>query len=155
MPVSDLFPRPGPTSAPGHGWAESTPGFGRWLHDFTDGTWSWSEEMIAMYDAGLSNPGDVEAVFARLHPDDRDRVRTSLEDAMRSGSPLNGQYRFRTDTRGERVFAFFGDPVRIGRDMVVSLRGYTIDVTDHVHAVARGMAAEMVEQLLRERTPDR
>lgn len=105
-----------------------------------------------MYDAGLSNPGDVEAVFERLHPDDSERVRSSLERAMRAGEPLHGQYRFRTDTRGERVFAFFGDPVRIGRDMVVALRGYTIDVTDHVDAVARGMAAEMFEEMLRERS---
>ena len=150
MHASDVDLQPG-TSPSSRGWAESTPGFGRWLHDFTDGTWSWSEEMIAMYDAGLSNPGDVEAVFARLHPDDSERVRASLERAMRDGTPLHGQYRFRTDTRGERVFAFFGDPIRIGRDMVVSLRGYTIDVTDHVHAMARGMALEMAEELLRER----
>lgn len=133
------------------GWAEPVPGFGRWLHDFTDGSWSWSEEMIAMYDAGLSNPGDVEAVFARVHPDDRERTRADLEHAMASGLPLSGQYRFGTDTRGERVFAFFGDPVRIGRDMVVALRGYTIDVTEHVDAVARSMAAEMVQGLVRQR----
>ena len=142
MHENDLFPHPGAGTRPVRGWTRDAPGFGRWLHDFTDGTWSWSEEMIQMYDAGLSNPGDVEAVFARLHPDDADRVRTSLGRAMRAGEPLHGQYRFRTDTRGERVFAFFGDPVRIGHAMVVALRGYTIDVTEHVHAVAQELVRE-------------
>lgn len=149
MSTGRAYPHPDMNRA--RGWARPVPGFGRWLHDFTDGTWSWSEEMIAMYDAGLSNPGDVEAVFARVHPEDSERTRASLEHAMRAGLPLHGQYRFRTDTRGERVFAFFGDPVRIGHDMVVALRGYTIDVTEHVDTVARSMAAEMAEGLVRQR----
>ena len=136
-----------PRGGPG-GWAEPVPGFGRWLHDFTDDTWSWSPEMIAMFDAGLTNPGDVGVILERLHPDDREQVRRAVQHATRTGEPLHGLYRFRTDTRGERVFAFFGDPIHIGRDTVVSLRGYTIDVTEQVHAVARELVREAQDSVL-------
>lgn len=113
------------------------PRFGRWSIDLATGEWTWSDELIAMYDTGLSNPGDVSLIFEAMHPDDRAAIEERLAVALVTHGPLVGQYRLDTRTRGPRVFSFVGDVERDADQQAVRLSGYAVDVTEEMREATR------------------
>ena len=115
----------------------SRPHFGRWVFVLREQSWSWSAEIIAMWDIGLTEASGAALVLDRLHPDDREEIRGRLSAALEHGSVLAGQARLRTDTSGERVFSFLGDLELDGQGEPARLVGYSIDVTDEVRDATR------------------
>jgi PAS domain S-box-containing protein len=85
---------------------------------------------------GSPAPGKIalEDFLCRLHPDDRDRVRHTIDDAIQSGADFDSEYRLTLpdgivrwmSTRGSVHFDDAGKPAR--------LLGISIDITAHKQA---------------------
>ncbi len=83
-----------------------------------------------------------------IHPDDRDRVRTALQEAIREGRPYRFDYRIRHRDGSERWVWEQGQAVCDAGGAPVVLEGYVTDVTaDRQAALA---AEEQVRQRLAE-----
>ncbi len=67
---------------------------GAWEWNLTTGVGFWSEEdyQLLGYEPGSVEPS-LDALFARVHPDDRARARETLERAVATASPFECDYR--------------------------------------------------------------
>ena len=115
---------------------EPTRPYGEGVYDYATDAWSWSDDMYAVVGLAPDTGDPSPRVFERMHPDDRDRVRSLLDTAIAAGGPISGQYRVRDDRGRERVIAFVGDGERDEHGTPVRLRGLAFDVTDGVRQVA-------------------
>ncbi len=86
---------------------------GSWEFDVGAGTWVWSDEAFRLLGA---EPGSIEPNYttflARVHPEDRDRLRSVYADGLRTGQTYEVDYRIeRLDgelqehARGRRIRA--------------------------------------------------
>ena len=115
----------------------SYPQFGHWSYDYATKQWSWSPEIIRMWDIALITETAVEDVLSRVHVDDRDETSRRITASLIDGVVLSGQARLTTESRGERIFSFMGDVLRDDEGTPVRLEGYSIDVTDEVRVATR------------------
>jgi len=69
-----------------------------------------------------------------IHPDDVDRVRQEVQNAVASGKAFAFEYRIATRDEGEKWMWERGRAVRSGSDDGVRLEGFISDVTDRKHA---------------------
>jgi two-component system sensor kinase FixL len=107
------------------------------------GLWEWNVSKDELWGSkarlarlGLAPSGklSLEQGLARVHIDDRDRVRQTLRDAARTGKDYHLEYRVVladgsvrwTEHRGGRVVGATGEPV--------VLRGVSIDITEQKRA---------------------
>ncbi len=116
-------PRPAPSAG------DSLPVLGRWTFDLATGLATYDDDLVEMYDADLTVPGDPADLQRHIHPDDVDEVRRTTARVVEHPGPVTGRYRFRTRSRGERIFVVAGDPVRTD-GVVTAVAGFTIDVTE-------------------------
>jgi PAS domain-containing protein len=67
---------------------------GSWEFDVGAGTWVWSDEAFRLLGA---EPGSIEPNYTtfleRVHPDDRERLRSRYADGLRSGQTYEVDYR--------------------------------------------------------------
>lgn len=115
--------------------AESVARLGSFEWSITDNRLRWSDEMRRIY--GLSPeeaPQDFESFLARLHPEDRAHIRSTVEDALHNCRPFEMEERIvRPDgslrvliTKGEIQTDATGQPLRIV--------GICRDITDQKQA---------------------
>lgn len=105
--------------------------------------WWWSDEIYAIH--GFA-PHEVvpttELLLAHKHPDDRDHVAATLDEASRTGAPFSSVHRI-VDARGKvRVVAVVGEGQ--GTDVLgapTELCGYFMDLTDVVDDRAQAAAS--------------
>ena len=104
---------------------------GRWLWDVGTGAVQWSEELHRIHDVDpLDFAGTFDSFMACIHPDDRDRVRAEMEQAVASGRRFEDEYRVvRRDGEVAVVYAR-ADPMVGSADVVVGLRGIGQDVSE-------------------------
>ncbi|MBL1074132.1 PAS and ANTAR domain-containing protein [Nocardia sp. 2] len=98
---------------------------------FADQRWEWSDEVAAIhgYLPGTVEP-TTELLLAHKHPEDRERVATSLARTVENGEPFSSRHRI-IDTDGAvHHVIVVGDHMVDDKDMVVGASGYYIDVTD-------------------------
>ena len=117
--------------------AAPIPTFGRWTYDYVTQEWSWSPEIIRMWDLAMVTETAVEDILGRVHADDRVETTRRVTSSVEDGVLLSGQARLTTDTRGERIFSFLGDVVRDDDGTLLRLEGYSLDVTDEVRLATR------------------
>jgi len=80
-----------------------------------------------------------------IHPDDRERVRQEVRDALRQGKKLAIEYRVENPSLGERWLTSIGEPVR-DVSGPVRLTGITADITDRKRGeLASARLAAIVE----------
>ena len=104
---------------------------GRWLWDVGTGAVQWSEELHHIHDVDpLDFAGTIESFVACIHPDDRDRIRAGMEQAVASGRRFEDEYRVvRRD--GEIGVVYARAEAMLGSaEVVVGLRGIGQDVTE-------------------------
>jgi PAS domain S-box-containing protein len=109
-------------------------GGGAWEWDLATGAAWWSPEMYDLWGVPPGSPIGMTASLAAVHPDDRDRVRATVEAAAAAGADYRCEFRVRHPARGERWVASSGrvldaEPCRPGR-----LAGTSQDVTDRRRA---------------------
>ena len=105
---------------------------GRWLWDVGTGAVQWSDELHRIHGVDpLDFAGTLDAHVGCAHPDDRDRVREPMEDAVRSGRPFEDEYRIVRPDGDERLDLPAGRAdAQLGRRSSSGLRGIGQDVTD-------------------------
>jgi PAS domain S-box-containing protein len=101
---------------------------GRWLWDVGTGAVQWSEELHRIHDVDpLDFAGTIDSFMACIHPDDRDRIRAGMEQAVASGRRFEDEYRV---VRRDGVVYARAEPMLGSDEVVVGLRGIGQDVTD-------------------------
>lgn len=108
--------------------------------------WWWSDEIYTIH--GFA-PHEVvpttELLLAHKHPDDRDHVAATLDEAGRTGAPFSSVHRI-VDARGRsRVVAVVGEGQGMsGGGPPTELCGYFVDVTDVVDDRAQAAASAAI-----------
>ncbi|PJI90959.1 PAS and ANTAR domain-containing protein [Luteimicrobium subarcticum] len=118
---------------------------GRYRVDLATGQWWWSDEIYAMH--GFER-GDVAPstalMLAHKHPDDRERVDRTWQEAARTGLPFSSVHRVIGGDGETRVLGVVGQGRRAQDGQVTELVGYFIDLTDsHRRAGMREAAASI------------
>ncbi len=134
--------------------AERIVRFGVWRWEMASGRVRWSDELHQIY--GLE-PGEfggtVEAFVAFLHPDDRDRVWSEIEDAIAIREPFAFEERIVRADGQVRVLLSQGRPIVEPDGTVSALVGVCHDVTDRVETErALGLSQRRMRAIL-EHTP--
>lgn|GEM_PF-3067486 len=65
--------------------AEAMGGLGRWSFDYINGRSDWSDQMYDLHGLPRGSPITGEAIFSRVHPDDRVLVRTLVDQSRPLG----------------------------------------------------------------------
>ena len=104
---------------------------GSWLWDVRTGAVQWSAELHRINGVDpLDFDGTFESHLRTVHPADRDRVRTAMDESVRAGRPFAAEYRIvRPDGEG-RVVRVRAQPTVGSAGTAVGLRGIGQDVTD-------------------------
>jgi hypothetical protein len=110
--------------------------------------WSFSPELVVMWDIAMTTSGPLEVILEHLHPDDRERVESELSRAVQARRPLAGQGRLRT-RHGMRTFTFHGEVEHDDAGEPAAFAGYSIDVTAETSATMQ----TAVEGVLAHRSP--
>ena len=102
--------------------AQAVARIGSWAWEVAPNTVDWSDELYRLYDlAPQSVAVTFESFLDRVHPDDRERVRATVERALADGLPFaldhrldlsNGKVRW-LHARGRVVLDGDGKPVRL------------------------------------------
>lgn len=102
------------------------------------GIWEWLVDRDELWVAGADQtgsdrrtiePGALERILQRVHPDDREPLRQTVRDALKSGRDFETEYR-ESDPGGTiRWTAARGEVVRADGSEATLLRGVTLDVT--------------------------
>jgi PAS domain S-box-containing protein len=121
---------------------------GSWEWDVTSNTLWWSEELYRIF--GL-DPGDItgyEAFLARVHPDDRDLVDTTVQQAMVDGRSFTYDHRIVKSDGSIRVIHAAGRVVATPAGQPIRMTGIGHDITDRKKA-EEARAALIREQAAR------
>ena len=109
--------------------------FGTWEWDLTTNHVIWSDGMAAIH--GISPgafSGQLEANFERVYPDDQERIRGALTDAIATGADHELEYRIVWPDGSVRWVQTRGR-VNVGPDgRAVRLRGTCVDISDRKRA---------------------
>ena len=110
--------------------SEALANVGSWLWDLRTGTVQWSDEFHHIHGVEpLDFDGTWEGHLGTIHPEDRDAVRTGMEESVSSGRSFDHEYRIVRPDGDERLVHVRAQPM-IGSDGgVVGLRGIGQDVS--------------------------
>ena len=110
-----------------------------WDWDMTRGTVVWNEGFQRLFGYRPEElEAGVESWTARLHPDDRTRIRESVTAVLEGGSnSWSGEYRFRRRDGGYADVLDRGFIIRDGAGTAVRMVGAMLDVTARKHAEGR------------------
>jgi len=110
---------------------QSLAGLGSWVWEVEPDVVRWTDKLYAIH--GLK-PADFEATFeahlARIHPEDRDRVRAAIEDAYARGGEFSFEERIVRPDGEVRYLRSRGRAIRDDSGQTVRLMGACLDITD-------------------------
>ncbi|HWV44453.1 MAG TPA: PAS domain S-box protein, partial [Nitrospira sp.] len=111
--------------------AQEAAGVGIWDWDIQAGTVSWSEKLYEMF--GLE-PGNLTPSFENwiecVHPDDRDRIRLSTEQALDEGREIEEEYRIIRPDGHLRWLAGKGRTYKGEDGHPIRMIGIALDITE-------------------------
>jgi PAS domain S-box-containing protein len=112
---------------------------GSWRTDLRTGTRTWTREQYAIFglDADAPPPDD-DAIYALIHPADRDWVRAASDEMLRTNEPLTIDYRIvprAGDTRWVQARARIETDATTGEQVAVI--GTVQDITEPKHRESR------------------
>ena len=103
---------------------------GRFTYDAPSDSWTWSDEIYAMYGFGAREVVPTTALMiAHQHPEDRAGSIASVLDGLRTGKPFASRHRILDSRQTERLIVTVGTAESDGTDEVQLIRGYMIDIT--------------------------
>jgi PAS domain S-box-containing protein len=104
---------------------------GSWLWDVRTGAVQWSIGFYRIHGVDpLEFDGTLESHVATIHPEDRDRVRGEMEQAVTSGRPFEDEYRIVRPDGAVRIVRVRAQPAMGSARTAVGLRGTGQDVSD-------------------------
>jgi PAS domain S-box-containing protein len=120
--------------------AQSLAHLGSWTWDLKTGEITWSTELYRIFG---EEPGHfvptLDALMARVHPDDAERMKAVRDRAVSEGLEYSTEYRIRRPDGSVREVHSRGRPVLDAHGAVVRLSGTVQDVTE-VNEAAREVA---------------
>ena len=134
--------------------AERLAHFGSWKEDLLSGSVYWSDEKYRILGY---EPGEVlptrEHFLAKVHPEDREFVRATIEDAVKSKN--RQKYTFRIAARNGGI-KYIHSEIVVTRDshlQVTQLNGFIRDISEHTEAEIRLVESEEKYRNLFESNP--
>ena len=121
---------------------------GSWEWDVPANVLWWSEEMYRIFGVGKDDVPGYEAFLARVHPDDRDLVDTTVRQAMVDGRSFTFDHRIVRPDGTTRVLYAAGRVVSTPDGQPIRLTGIGLDVTGRKKA-EEARAALILEQAAR------
>jgi PAS domain S-box-containing protein len=123
----------------------------------------WSDELWKLYGlAPNSQPASYDCWRECIHPQDRDQVERSVQEAARTGGDINIEWRVPDPVAGERWLLSRGQPFRNAQGTVERYVGIVLDITARkrdeeelrrLHAELQRHAANL-DRRVRERTAE-
>jgi two-component system, sensor histidine kinase and response regulator len=116
-----------------------------WQWDIDDNTLQFSQDLLEIYGSDLhkarSDPGEL--MLRSVHPDDRDRFKREMLEALRVDMRLNIEHRVLLPDGSVRATQLRGEITRTPSGRAIRVVGVTIDMGGSADQVAR--IAEQVE----------
>lgn len=109
--------------------AQRLAGMGSYEWDPASGEVSWSDALRKLYGVASDTAASFDAFMELVHPDDRDRVRSSLNDAAEHERPFSFEFRLHRPDGDERICVVKGEAVR-REGTAMRMLGTVQDVTD-------------------------
>lgn len=106
---------------------------GSWEWDPQSGELQWSDELYRIYGLEPGDPVSLERYLEKVVPEDRERVRESVQMALEKGGAFSFEERIRRTDGTERVLASSGEVLMDG-DGYVTVIGVCHDITDRRRA---------------------
>ncbi|MGG6265904.1 ATP-binding protein [Leptolyngbya sp. AN03gr2] len=104
---------------------------GAWEWDLVTGALSWSPNYAELVGLDPNNcPTTLEGWESTIHPFDRDRAQTRLNEALQSGSELTNEYRIVKPSGEIRWLSCKGNIERNPQGTPIRMRGVTQDITE-------------------------
>jgi PAS domain S-box-containing protein len=131
--------------------AQALSSTGSWEWDLVGGEIVWSDQMFRLLGVDrASTAPSVEAVLARVHPDDRACLETAVRTAIAEGSAFELDHRLVLPDGSVRVVHEAGEAIRDSGGEVVRLIGAVQDVTQlRAAEAASRRSQDMLESMLR------
>ncbi|MER7174430.1 PAS and ANTAR domain-containing protein [Streptomyces mesophilus] len=120
---------------------------GVFVHRLTEDTWWWSDEMYRLhgYEPDAVTPSS-RLLRKHQHPDDVDRIDAILAAARETGEPFACYHRILDAADRDLKVVVVGDGRLDDEGVVVTLRGFFIDVTTPVAKEASEAAERDIER---------
>ncbi len=122
-------------------------GVGSWERDYRTGELFWSEETYRLHGLDGSTPITVDAAFAMVVADDRDKVLQAVATAIRTGGPFFLRHRIVRADGQVRMLSNRGESVVDAAGRAVRLLGTVHDVTDEDAEHDRLQRAQQIESM--------
>jgi PAS domain S-box-containing protein len=105
---------------------------GSWDRDLEHNKVVWSEQMYEIFgvERGHELAGTFDGYLKRVHPDDRDRVRDEVQQAIRAGGGFHGERRIVRPNGEIRHLQTRVEVIRNEAGRAVRMHGICLDVTD-------------------------
>ena len=111
--------------------AEELAGLHSWEWNIRTGCLVWSAEAYRTF--GF-RPGETELIFdtfiSSVHADDRDAVRSAVQDAVDGKRPYDFEFRIVQTDGQERVLHSRGEIQRDAKGQAIRMQGMSLDITD-------------------------
>ncbi|WP_266168347.1 EAL domain-containing protein [Dyella subtropica] len=128
-------------------WRASEDRFQLAVAGSNDGLWSWDRDSGGIYLSprlqqmlaveGEPIAGDAEAIFGRLHPDDRHAAKRAVIAHIRRAEPLDVEFRIRPTDGEVRWFHASGQSVRDDLGVSMRMAGSVTEITERHFADAK------------------
>ncbi|HEX6158767.1 MAG TPA: PAS domain S-box protein, partial [Thermoanaerobaculia bacterium] len=112
--------------------AQQIAAIGSWSHDYTTRREHVTLELASLY--GRSEDRSLERLAARIHPDDRERIRLARSRAIEAFVPYSEEYRVVLRNDGERLLHERGRFILDERGNALKTIGVVQDITTAKHA---------------------
>lgn len=106
---------------------------GNWEMVFPSGELFWDEETLKIFGSAKQSPIYMSDVYNRIHPDDREHVKLSIEAALQ-GEPYNVDYRILHPSGVEKVVNALGEIQTDAEGRALRFYGIVQDITERKHA---------------------
>ncbi|KQP12072.1 PAS domain-containing protein [Pseudorhodoferax sp. Leaf265] len=114
--------------------AVRTAGVGVWLNPLPLGDLVWNDNTKSHFHLSQDARPTVELFFERLHPDDRERVRHSVERAVQDRRPFDEVYRTVGPQGQQKWIHAVGRAVFSDAGVATQFDGITLDITSAITA---------------------
>lgn len=113
-------------------------GIGTWDWDAASDRWTWSEDVFRIrgFDPARDVPGGG-MFYARVHPEDRDRLLAAEKACMANIAPLAVEYRFILPGGQQRWMREMGNVTLDDQGQVTGMQGVVMDITEERQAKDR------------------